>query len=165
MRFLPSFDFIFINLQKYSDKVIRGFDSIFLQKSLLSFKHHLDKTYLQEHIVELIFKGYDHEITEQMRSFMRMITVYLTAVSGMSSGEIKEKVNKSDNNLKSEAMSIFEEIEQKGIEEGIEKGVEKTLLKLWHKGMEPNIIANYLDLEIEQVEKIIRIFLSKTKKS
>ena len=65
LRFLPSFDFIFINLQKYSDEKIRALDSIFLQKSLLAFKHHLDKTYLQEHIVEIIFKGYDDEITEQ----------------------------------------------------------------------------------------------------
>lgn len=59
-------------------------------------------------------------------------------------------------------MFIYEEIEQNGIEEGFEK----ALLKLWQKGMQPNIIANYLDLQIEQVEKVINTYLlSKTKKT
>ena len=32
--YLPAFSIIFVNMQKYSDKVIRSFDSIFLQKTL-----------------------------------------------------------------------------------------------------------------------------------
>ena len=165
LRFLPSFDFLFINLQKYSDEKIRALDSIFLQKSLLAFKHHLDKTYLKEHVVEIIFKGYDDEITEQMRRFMRMITVYLTSLSGMSSSEIKEKINESDNILKSKAMTIFDEVEQKGIDKGLEQGrtqgIEKSAIKLWQKGIQPSMIANLLDLSIEQVQKLIADFQAK----
>ena len=162
LRFLPSFDFIFINLQKYSDKFIQGLDSIFLQKSLLAFKHHLDKTYLKEHIVELIFSGYNDEITEQMRRFMRMITVYLTAISGMSSAEIKEKINTSDNILKSKAMTIFDEIEEKALDKGRTEGRTEGIhvIKLWLQNVSILKIAESLDLTVEQVKKLIANFQS-----
>ncbi len=173
LRYLPSFDFIFINLQKYSDEQIREFDSIFLQKSLLAFKHHVDEVYLQEHIVALIFSGYPNEITDQMRSFMRMITVYLTAISGMTSVEIKGKINKSDNILKSEAMTIFDEVEQQGIEKGIEQGIEQgiekgiekekqnTIIRSWENGIAASMISNITGVSIEEVEKVIANFKSK----
>lgn len=161
LRFLPSFDFIFINLQKYSDKFIQGLDSIFLQKSLLAFKHHLDKTYLKEHIVELIFAGYGDEITEQMRSFTRMITVYLTAISGMSSGEIKEKINKSDNILKSELMTIIDEFIQEGEIRGIEKERKDTIIRSWQNGIAVPMISNITGVPISDVEKVIADFQSK----
>ncbi len=162
LRFLPSFDFIFINLQKYSDEQIRALDSIFLQKSLLAFKHHLDKTYLKEHIVELIFAGYDAEITEQIRSFTRMITVYLASLSEMSGGEIKEKFNKSNNVLKSEAMTIIDEFvlegEIKGIEKGIEKEKQNTIIRSWQNGIAVSMISNITGLPIAEVEKVIADF-------
>ena len=166
LRYLPSFDFIFVNLQKYSDKQIREFDSIFLQKSLLAFKHHVDEVYLQEHIVALIFSGYPDEITEQMRSFMRMITVYLTAISGMTSGEIKGKINESDNILKSKAMTIFDEVEQEGITQGITQGIEKekhnTIIRSWENGIAISMISNITGVSVEQIEKVIAEFKSKS---
>ena len=58
LRFLPCFDYILVNLQKYSDETIRAFKSIFLQKALIALKHHLDKEYLRLHIVELLVDGY-----------------------------------------------------------------------------------------------------------
>ena len=159
LRFLPSFDFIFINLQKYSDEKISALDSIFLQKSLLAFKHHLDKTYLKEHIVELIFAGYDAEITEQMRSFTRMITKYLASLSGISIGEMKEKINKSDNVLKSEAMTIIDEYEQKGITQGATKGM--YVIKLWLQNVPIPKIAESVGLSVEQVKDLVVNFQSK----
>jgi predicted transposase/invertase (TIGR01784 family) len=157
---LPCFDIIFVNLQKYSDGTIRTFESIFLQKSLIAFKHHLDKAYLRIHIVELLLVGYGDKKNDQTRRFIRMFGVYLTSVSGMSSREIRHEINneinKSDNNLKSEAMSIFEEL----IEEGIEKGI--LVIKHWQKGMEPYMIANLTGFSIEQVKEIITKFESNT---
>jgi predicted transposase YdaD len=164
-------------LQKYSDRKIREFDSIFLQKSLLAFKHHLDEVYLQEHIVTLIFSGYPKEITEQMRSFTRMITVYLTSISGMSSGQLKEKINNSNNNLKSEAMNLIDEIEQQGelrgelkgkiqgeIQgeiKGIKKEKHNTIIRSWENGLAIPMIANITDVSIDEVEKVIADFKSK----
>ncbi len=48
-------------------------------------------------------------------------------------------------------MTIFDEVEQ----QSIEKGIEKSAVKLWKKGIEPNMIANLLDLSLERVKVII----------
>ena len=165
LRFLPCFDYILINLQKYSDKTIKAFNSIFLQKSMLAFKHYSDKIYLKIHIVELLVEGYNEKKDDPIDRFIRMFGVYLSSISGMSSHEMVEEVNKSDNSLKSKAMSIFDEYEQKGetkgIEKGIEKGIQQSAVKLWQKGMQVNMIGNLLDLSTEQVEIIIANFQSK----
>ena len=54
-------------------------------------------------------------------------------------------------------MTIFDEIEQKGIE----KGIEIVALKLWQKGVQPSMIADLLDLPIERVEELTANFEEK----
>ena len=90
LRFLPCFDYILVNLQNYSDKAIKAFDSIFLQKSMLAFKHHVDKIYLKIHIVELLVEGYEEKKDDPIDRFIRMFGVYLSSISGMSSHEMVE---------------------------------------------------------------------------
>jgi hypothetical protein len=52
-------------------------------------------------------------------------------------------------------MSLIDEL----IEEGIEKGVK--VIKLWQQGVKPLLIANMLDLSLEQVKKLIHDFEAK----
>ena len=92
---------------------------------------------------------------DQTRRFMRMSGVYLSAVSGMTSHEIVEKVNYSDNNLKSKVMSIFDEIEQKGIKEGIKKEKRNTVILSWENGISISMISNITGLSISDIEKVI----------
>ena len=56
LRFMPCFDYLLVNMQDYSDSLIKTFQSVLLQKALLSFKHHLDTNYLKTHIVEILFR-------------------------------------------------------------------------------------------------------------
>jgi predicted transposase/invertase (TIGR01784 family) len=162
LRFLPCFDYILINLQNYSDATIRAFDSIFLQKTLLGFKHYADKEYLRVHIVELLIDGYNNKKSEQTISFMLKFGVYLSAISGMTSSEIRDEIKKSDNNLKSEAMTIFDELieegEKKGIEKGIEKEKQNTIIRSWQSGIDMSMIANISGLSLAEVKKIIANF-------
>lgn len=44
---------------------------------------------------------------------------------------------------------------EKGVEKGIEKGIAISAVRLWKNGVEPPMIANLLDLPIEDVERII----------
>jgi Putative transposase, YhgA-like len=159
LRFLPCFDYVLINLQKYSDATIRAIESIFLQKSLLAFKHFWDKVYLRFNFVELLFRGLN-ENNDETRSFLNKLGVYLSNISELTKSEIIELVNKSDHNLKHQAMSIFEELIEEGIEKGIEKGMK--VIKLWQQGVKPTLIANMVSLSIEQVNKVISDFESKT---
>jgi predicted transposase/invertase (TIGR01784 family) len=163
LRFLPCFDYVLINLQKYSDATIRKIESIFLQKSLLAFKHFWNKVYLKLNFVELLFRGLN-ENNDETRSFLNKLGVYLSNISELTKSEIIELVNKSDHNLKHQAMSIFEELIEEGLQKGIEKGIEKAMkvIKLWQQGVKPTLIANMVGLSIEQVNKVISDFESKT---
>jgi predicted transposase/invertase (TIGR01784 family) len=171
LRFLPCFDYVLINLQKYSDATIRAIESIFLQKSLLVFKHFWDKVYLRFNFVELLFRGLN-ENNDETRSFLNKLSVYLSNISELTKSEIIELVDKSDHNLKHQAMSIFEELIEEGLEKGIKQGIEKGIeqgiekgmkvIKLWQQGVKPTLIANMVGLSIEQVNKVIVDFQSKT---
>ncbi len=154
MRFLPCFDYIFINLHNYSDEQINKIHSIFLQKALIVFKHYWDKNYIKLNIVKILFSGYSDIKNEYTRSFIQIFTVYLTSISGMSRQELIQKANQSDNNLKKEAMTIIEEF----IEIGEEKGFAKSIIKLYQKGMSAELIAEYLEYPIDAVKKIIKNF-------
>jgi predicted transposase/invertase (TIGR01784 family) len=167
LRFLPCFDYILVDLQNYSDKVIQAFDSIFLQKTLLSFKHHLDKEYFKTHNVELIWIGYHAEKKEEIRSFIRMITVYLSSISDMSSRDIEEAAKNHPNHIiKSEAMSLVDELFERGLSQGLSQGMSQGItkgvsaIKYWQKGMSIAAIAKKLDLPIVEVKTIIDNFKS-----
>jgi predicted transposase/invertase (TIGR01784 family) len=164
LRFLPCFDYVLINLQKYSDATIRAIDSIFLHKSLLAFKHFWDKVYLKLHFIELLVNGLGEKKDDETRSFLNKLYVYLSNISEMTKDEILELVNNSDHNLKHQAMTIFEEFEVRGIEKGEKQGIEKGMkvIKLWQQGVKPALIANMVDLSLEQVNKVIYDFQSKT---
>ena len=161
LRFLPCFDYILINLQNYSDEQIRAIQSIFLQKTLLSFKHYLDKNYLRLHIIELLFSGYEVKKDDNTDSFFRKIAVYLTAISGITRQEVIQLAKESDNNLKSEAMSIIDELIEEGKEIGIEIGIAKSIINLYKKGMTAGVIADYLDYPLSKVKQIITDYLVK----
>jgi hypothetical protein len=161
LRFLPCFDYVLINLQKYSDATIRAIESIFLQKSLLVFKYYLDKTYLKLHLYDLLISGLAFKKDDETESFLRKLGVYLSNISGMTSDEIIEEIIKFDDNLNPQAMSIFEVFEEKGIEKGIEKEKYETIIRSWKNGIEISMIANITGLAIAEIEKVIADFQSK----
>ena len=101
---------------------------------------------------------YPHFQLYQIRSFTRMITVYLASLSEMSGGEIKEKFNKSNNVLKSEAMTIIDEFVLEGEIKGIEKEKQNTIIRSWQNGIAVSMISNITGLPIAEVEKVIADF-------
>jgi predicted transposase/invertase (TIGR01784 family) len=169
LRFLPCFDYVLINLQNYSTETIKAIDSIFLQKTLWAFKHYWDKNYLKLNIVELLLTGYNDKKNDQTRSFIRMLTVYLTSITGMSNNDIREAAIQSNNNLKSEAMSLIDELIEEGTVIGIEKGtvigiektITETIIRSWKNGIEISMIANITGVDVAKVEKVIAEFQSK----
>ncbi len=73
--------------------------------------------------------------------------------------QLIEKVNQSDNILKPEAMSYVEEFIEEGKLIGKELGVyeekKRTTIFFYQKKMTLQIIAEYVDLPIEEVKIII----------
>ena len=166
LKYFPSFEYILVNMADYTDEKIKTLPSVFLQKMFSAFKHYRDTVYLKEHFFELVFEGYPNRKNEQRIWFTQAIGVYLAAISGLTRKEIVKKIETSNNNLKSEAMSTFEEFVQEFVQEGIEKGIEieaqkhERELKLkiynaWKQGYELELLANVFSLPLKQVKEII----------
>lgn len=159
LPFLPRFEYQLINLQDYSDEVIRTFQSVLLQKTLLAFKHYLDKNYIKTHVVELWFAGYGDRKNEQIGWFIRAFGVYLTSISGISRQKIIQQIIQSDNNLKPEAMTIIDEFilegKKEGIQEGVEKGKKISIYDAYKRGKSLEILSDFFDLPIKKIKQII----------
>ncbi len=129
---------------------------------MLTLKHSHDKKYLNEHFAELLFWNVNEEKDELSIFFFKAHFVYLSAASGIKKEEIKERINKIDNNLKSKAMYAHEIIErdakERGRQEGRQEGIELSAIKLWQNDVSPSMISNMLDLPIKRVEFLIAEF-------
>ena len=53
------------------------------------------------------------------------------------------------------SQGIKEQAYAEGAENGIAKGVAKTIIKMYRKGYEAEQIGDILDMEVEEVRKII----------
>ena len=155
LQFVPSFNYLLINLNDYSEKRIRSIESVFLQKTLLAFKHYWDKHYFKVHVVELLFDGYNQTKNERIRLFIRILAVYLTAVSGISRQEVIEQAKQSGNNLNSKSMSIIEEFIEEGIEKGIEKGKKLNIFDAYKRGINLELIADVFGTTVQNIKEVI----------
>ena len=72
------------------------------------------------------------------------------------SKEIKQK-----SSLKPNVMSIIDKIFEEGVEQGIEQGVERSIIKLYQKGMNAELIADYFDYPVSNVKQIISDYFVK----
>ena len=152
----------------YTDEKIKTLPSVFLQKMFSAFKHYRDTVYLKEHFFELVFEGYPSRKNEQRIWFAQAIGVYLAAISGMTREEIARKIEKSDNNLKSETMSIIDEFVEEGIEKGIEKAKKETKIKIynaWKRGYTLKLLANVFEFSLQEIKNIIEEIKKETEKT
>lgn len=165
LRFLPSFDYLLVNLQDYPDEIIQGFQSILLQKTLLAFKHYLEKAYIKANIIDLWLVGYVQK-NEHTILFIRMFGIYLSNISGVTRHEIITEFIQSDNYKKSEAMTIIDEFIQEGFEKGIEKGlyqgIEKgkkiAIYEAYLRGNSFDLLSNVFGLSVPEIKVIIEEF-------
>lgn len=159
LQFLPSFNYILINLQDYTEEQIRSINDILLQKTLLGFKFYKDKDYLNDHIVELIFIGYGKLKNEQTYTFMRIFVVYLTSISGISRNEIIVKANKMNKNMEELEFDIIEDLKEAFLERGIERGIEKgkkiSIYEASLRGHSLELLSNVFGLPVDTINQII----------
>jgi predicted transposase YdaD len=157
LRFLPSFDYILVNLQDYTDTKILGFDSIFLQKTVLALKHSNDKKYLDLRLEMLWLSGYQDRKNDATRSYIRVIGLYLNAIIPLPKRVMMDRANVYDNieNEEYEGVDIFEDFINEGIEKGIEIHARETVIRCHKNGINLPLIANIAGLEIGQVEAIL----------
>ena len=141
--FIPEFDRIFIDLKTLSEKEI------------LSISNSLMKATLRIHLLRLmkqIEEGEFRRVFEEFRTdkygnYLGSIVVYSLQNLNISSEEMSTFIDEFPEPIKSETMTIAEQLYRKGVKEGKEQGVQEGL----EKGMQ-------LGIEKAQFEIIVKSF-------
>ena len=141
--FIPEFDRIFIDLKTLSEKEI------------LSISNSLMKAALRIHILRLmkqIEEGEFRRVFEEFHmdrygNYLGSIIVYSLQNLNISSEEMNTFIDEFPEPIKSETMTIAEQLYRKGVKEGKEQGVQEGL----EKGMQ-------LGIEKAQFEIIVKSF-------
>jgi predicted transposase/invertase (TIGR01784 family) len=152
-EFIDPCKYYLTDLQDYSDEMIVTFNSIFLVKALLAFKHYTEKIFIKSHFAELVFVGYLNINSKETLDFMKTIYVYLSNIlGGITKAEVYSQIEQLDNNLNKEDMyNIFEDIEEKGIKLGEKMSIYKAHIN----GAKIEELSRYFALPAAEILKII----------
>lgn len=166
--FLPNVYYWLTDLQKYPDAMIKKFEASFLPKIFLAFKHYRDKNYIKDQFVSLLFFDTSNEENrDKIYYFFEILTLYLCHISDIGMDEFDKKMEKLVEPLKSEAMTTYKRLINKGHEEGREKGreegtdreVERSVVSVFKKGNNIEQTASLLELPLDKVRSIIEKYL------
>ena len=141
--FIPEFDRIFIDLKTLSEKEILSISNSLMKATL---RIHLLR--LMKQIEEWEFRRVFEEFrTDKYGNYLRSIIVYSLQNLNISSEEMSTFIDEFPEPIKSETMTIAEQLYRKGVKEGKEQGVQEGL----EKGMQ-------LGIEKAQFEIIVKSF-------
>ncbi|MBL7814261.1 MAG: Rpn family recombination-promoting nuclease/putative transposase [Saprospiraceae bacterium] len=180
LDFIPHPKYIIIDIQAITEAEIEKMvDLGVLRAAFLTLKNAHKKNFFQKDMGKALKFVEKLPIGYVFQEFFKMLLAYMERRSELESDKFNAIL---EQNLKEDMVAskktMFEIAEEKaelrgiekgyvqgmekGIEEGIEKGIEKgtfdSIIKLWQKGIEPNMISNLLDLDIQHVNQIIADF-------
>jgi len=176
LGFLPRFDYIYHDLRNLSEEAISAEPNRFLVSALLLMKYAFDKRRLKKLIGEILSIGLKHGNEDQG---VRLI-IYGFELVELTEEEIKAKLDGLPPDIKDKVMSTYELLIEKGVEKGrleerarTQRLIEqerakaqeqerakayaeklKSALKMKKSGFDNAMIADVLELPIEEVEKL-----------
>jgi hypothetical protein len=166
-RFLPDFDFIIIDLSKYSDQEILDTHAGLLVNMLLLLRHSFDADYLVKN-VELLMTGIeDYDADSDYWNFVQMLFVYflkLLKSNPMEKAAVMQRVQTT--RTKKDFYSMYDSIIDEGVEKGIEKGIEKgalskarlVVLRGKWRGASAAYLADLSELPLSEVENMLNAY-------
>ena len=163
--FVPSFDYILVDLSKQTEASLESLQMLYLGKFLTALKHSRDDDYIAFYWKKFVIfapNQYDQII---MRQFSVATVLYLNATSTV----FNKKIKNMDNLLTTEEKAgvkpyLFELLDQKkeeGRAEGLEKGRKEGIEKGREEGMEKGREEGMEKGREEGMENTIRLFLIK----
>lgn len=155
-RFVPNFDFVFINIQSLSNEALLGLSNIYLQSALLALGNRSYGRTLElvENSFSIIYK--DTEWT----NFLRATIVYLVKKYEISTVDLIKETKKISSEFKNFTMSTYdmliEEGRLKGVHQGEDKMAKMIVLNLSKHVKDINMISEMTGLPADEIEKIIK---------
>ncbi|MBL7817017.1 MAG: Rpn family recombination-promoting nuclease/putative transposase [Saprospiraceae bacterium] len=160
LAFIPHPKYIIIDIQATTEEEIAEMvDLGVLRAAFLTLKNAHRKNFFQKDMRKALKFVERLPIDYVFQEFFKMLLEYMERRSELEPDVFNDIVEQNlDNNMVNTRKTMFEVAEERGVEKGIERGIINSVLKLWQKGIESNMISNLLDLPIERVNQIITDF-------
>jgi len=124
-RFIPKFEYILINISKFSDAKIKNYKLYELQITIFLFKYIFNKKELKQKF-NIFFKE-NKELSQNEEDFF--ITFFEYLKNNLKQNDMEEVIEKIKKNKKNEGNIFVENFikryREQGILQGIEKGIEQ----------------------------------------
>ena len=163
LRFVPDYDWVFINTNDLDDQVLLKLEDSLLQSALLTqkYSHNVQGLLLRlETIITALSKSKNY-------SHQRVILLYLSQLVPPET-DIIPIVQKIDTKMAEKFISRYDfdmqNAEARGMEQGIQKGMEQgrdaekvaLVLNAFLEGLPVHLISRLVDLPQDQVEAILK---------
>jgi predicted transposase/invertase (TIGR01784 family) len=121
-RFVPSFDFIMVNLAKYADEQILAIGMSFLASSLLLFKHKQDKNFVLNNYRQIFIFVEGYQSKAETLRYLRTLILYVFQSFDIEEKEIHEIIEDLPKNVSDMFISTYDQAVESGEIRGIKKG-------------------------------------------
>ncbi len=153
LRFIPSFDFLLVEIQKIPDSDILNLgDDDALKAVMLTLKNSRRKRFLRKYFREFFSFSYQNPIWE---FFSGQILLYLFEVSGLKNSEIDSLI-KSQNNIQflMRGKTAAQELREMGEKKGKLETQNEVVRTAWKKIYSANIASELTGLSLKVVQKL-----------
>jgi predicted transposase/invertase (TIGR01784 family) len=124
-QFLPSFDYIYVDLSSMPDEQLEALSNQFLAACFLALKHARDEKWLIDNAIDIFTRA-----VEEPGNLLEQFAVYFFENSVPSEAKVWEILELIPEPKRDKIMNTFEMFEKKGIEQGIEKSKESFVRNL-----------------------------------
>lgn len=152
-RFLPIFEFIVVDLSKYSDQTILNTNAGLLVNALLLFRHSFDSEYLSQN-VEILTKGVDNYDKES--DYWQYVLTICSYFSKLLKGNAMEKAAVLERIPQRRTKDDFYSLYDLLTDEGAAKREIRLVTKMWEGGKSPSLIVELAELSINRIKEIIK---------
>ena len=166
-RYVPIFDFEFLNIGAWTDEQIIALEEAFLMNALLVFKHIWNEAYIEQNINRFFIALEDRIQDGEGVNFIQAIFVYLVRSSIFENVNLKAMIDSIQDSFKEPVMTAYDRLIREGLERGLESGKKqgmqegdaqrvKIALKNMHEeGLELPAVAKWLGIELDHARKIL----------
>ncbi len=154
--FIPSFDYILVDLSTLTDEAIEALRMIYLGKFLTALKHSRDDDFIALYWKKFVIFAPKPGSEKTFVQFSTVTALYLNATSTIFNEKLKDMDNLLTTEEKVSAKPYLFELYDKALEKGIEQGIEKAIRLFLHKNPEwtDQQVAESFDVNPSFVQKI-----------
>ena len=160
-KYVPLFDFEFLNISMWSDERIIALEEAFLINALLVFKHIWDEEYVQRNINRLFVLLDRVPDREERTNFIESIFVYLLRSSVFSEVNLLDMIDNVQESYREGAMSAYDRLVETGRVEGKAEGdllrLKIAVENMRKEGFEVEQMARLLSVAEERIHEIIKL--------